>query len=184
MNSTGLHPLAEVYLDRLESAARVLPRQERAELTTELRSHLDAGLPDGATDAQVRNLLDDLGAPESIVAAARDESADAPAGDPVDRTGTGSARPPSPWGAAEVVAVLGLTLGAFIVPIVGPLVGICFAWGSPRWTRREKYVATALALLPLIALALGAATFVAGSAGSGGSVPVNPVPASTQGGAR
>ncbi len=70
---TTTHPLAEDYLRRLNHIARVLPRHERDELVAEIRNHLDSGLPPDATDADVRNLLDQLGPPNDIVAAARPE---------------------------------------------------------------------------------------------------------------
>lgn len=151
MNSTRLNPLAEDYLRRLEAAARDLPSQDREDRIMELRGHLEAGLADGASDADVRNLLSDLGSPEEIVAAAALES---DVGPPSQRPARAFAQPASPWGAFEVIAVLGLLLGSFIVPIVGPVVGLAFAWASPRWTRKEKTVATVLTLLPLIALVL------------------------------
>ena len=69
--TTTTHRLIDEYLQRLERAARVLPRRDREELLAEIRSHLDAGLPPQATEADIRNLLDDLGPPDSIVAAAR-----------------------------------------------------------------------------------------------------------------
>ena len=68
----------------------------------------------------------------------------------------------------EVLAVLGLTVGAFVIPIAGPIIGICLAWGSSRWTKREKIVATVLTFLPLIVLVLGALAVISG--GPGGSV--------------
>lgn len=176
MNRTRLHPLAEDYLGRLETLAQALPPRDRHELLTELRGHIHVGLPDGATDADVRNLLDDLGAPEDIVAAANVDSG--VAGPP------GATRPggvTQRWGVVEVIAVLALTAGAFIVPVVGPLVGICFAWASPRWTRREKAVATILALLPLVALSLGAVASMSAGADPRTAAPATSVPVSVQG---
>jgi len=173
MNSTRLNPLAEDYLSRLEAAARELPSHEREDLVMELRGHLEAGLADDASDADVRNLLNDLGSPEQIVAAAALESNAAPPSPlPMDNRGV-FAQPASPWGVFEVIAVLGLTVGTFIVPIIGPVVGLAFAWASPRWTRREKAVATVLTFLPVIALALGGALMV--SRGPSTPVPVAPL---------
>ena len=40
MTTTTLPPLAADYLDRLERAARKLPRTERRELVEEIRAHL------------------------------------------------------------------------------------------------------------------------------------------------
>ena len=164
MNTT-LPPLAEDYLARLDRAAQVLPSQDRDELLAELRSHLQTGLAPGATDADVLNLLHELGSPEDIVAAAQPDG-------PSPRAG--ASRPAGPWGAVEVVAVLGLTVGAFVLPVVGPLAGIVLVWMSARWTRREKGIATVLTALPVLTLALGAAMLIA----VGGSAePSNPVPA-------
>ena len=170
MNTTRLHPMAEDYLDRLEAAARVLPDQDRDELVSELRAHLTAGLSEAASDADVRNMLDELGPPADIVAAATPEGEP---GTPLPHpSGTGaSGPPPSPWGTLEILAVLSLILGTFVVPIVAPIVGLLLAWTSARWTRHEKLVASVVTLLPLAILALGAAIFTA-------SGPSRPVPAS------
>jgi uncharacterized membrane protein len=162
MNTT-LHPLAEEYLLRLDHASQALPPQDRAELMAELRSHLETGLPPGATDADVRNLLHELGSPEDIVAAAQPEPSSPPAS-------PGAA---SRWGTLEVIAVLALTVGTFILPVVGPLVGIVLVWVSTRWTRREKGIATGLTALPLVGLVLGASMVIAVS---GDEQPGHPVP--------
>jgi hypothetical protein len=156
MNTT-LHPLAEDYLRRLEHASWSLPGPERTELLAEIRGHLEAGLTPASTDADVRNLLDELGAPEDIVAAAQAS----PDGSPLTgMAGPAPQMPVSPWGAVEIIAVLALTLGTFVVPIIGPIVGIILVWGSTRWTHREKTVATILTVLPVIVLALGAIALV------------------------
>lgn len=150
MLTTPLHPLAEDYLQRLRLAAEGLPRSDRDELVTELRSHLETGLPPDASEADVRNFLENLGAPEEIAAAAREETAPPDPGDPAPVTA-------GPWGTLEVLAVLGLTVGVFLLPVVGPIAGIGLAWASVRWTRREKVVATALTVLPLLGLVLAGA---------------------------
>ena len=180
MNRTRLHPLAEDYLGRLETLAQALPPTDRHELLTELRGHLHAGLSDGATDADVRNLLDDLGSPEDIVAAATVEPHTAAAVSPV-ATRPGGIPLTQRWGVVEVIAVLALTAGAFIVPVVGPLAGICFAWASARWTRREKVVATVLTLLPLVVLSLGAVASMSAGAEPRPAAPVTSAPSPVQG---
>ncbi len=164
--TTTLHPLAEEYLERLERAASALPAPDRHELLTEIRGHLHAGLPEPAGDADVRNLLQELGRPEDIVAAARSES------EPLAGPGPAVTRPPaatgsdSPWGVVEILAVLGLTVGMFLVPVVGPVVGIVLVWVSARWTRKEKWVATALTTLPVLAVVLAAGMFVVSGSSS------------------
>ena len=152
--NTILHPLAEDYLRRLEQGAWSLPPGDRAELLAEIRGHLQAGLSAESTDADVRNLLDELGPPEAIVAAAQapPEGAQTAAGIPHQAPPAAQ----SPWGAMEILAVLGLTVGTFVLPIIGPIVGLVLAWASERWSSREKWVATALTVLPVIVLAIGA----------------------------
>ena len=169
MNTT-LHPLAEGYLRRLDQAAWSLPGPDRAELLAEIRAHLEAGLTPGSTDADVRNLLDELGPPEDIVAAAQ-ASPEGPHATGIPRHAPLAAQ--SPWGAMEILAVVGLTVGTFLLPIIGPVVGLVLAWASERWTSREKWVATFLTVLPVIILAFGAVGLVAvRSDGSNQPVPV------------
>jgi hypothetical protein len=169
-----MHPLAEEYLGRLDRAAGALPPADRDELLTEIRGHLRAGLADASGDADVRNLLESLGRPEDIVAAARSESAGPPVADQPawQPPSTGSPPPASPWGTVEILAVLGLTVGTFLLPVAGPAVGIVLVWVSARWTRREKTVATMLTVLPVLVITLGLAMFMT----TGSSSDQNPVP--------
>jgi hypothetical protein len=118
---TTTHPLAEDYLRRLNHIARVLPRHERDELVAEIRNHLDSGLPPDATDADVRNLLDQLGPPNDIVAAARPE------------------HPPMRRGPREVFALILLVTG--FPPILGWLAGVGLLLWSPLWSTRQKLLA-------------------------------------------
>ena len=115
---TITHPLADEYLRRLEHDARVLPRHEREDLVTEIRNHLNAGLSPDATEADVRNLLEALGPPADIVAAARPE------------------RPPVRRGAREVFALILLVTG--LPPILGWFAGVGLLLWSPLWTVRQK----------------------------------------------
>jgi hypothetical protein len=60
----------------------------------------------------------------------------------------------SRWGALEIAAVLLLSVGSFVLPVVGPVAGLVCAWLSPAWTTSEKWVATAIcSLLVLVPLA-------------------------------
>jgi hypothetical protein len=65
-------------------------------------------------------------------------------------------RTTSPWGGLEIAAVVLLAAGAFVLPGIGPVVGLVLAWSSTAWTTREKWVATAIAagglLIPLVLL--------------------------------
>jgi hypothetical protein len=119
MTTTSTHPLVADYFRRLERAARVLPRHQRDELLAEIGDHLDAGITTDATEAEVRNLLDDLGSPEAIVAAAR------PDGPSVER------------GPREVAALIMLVTGLPIF-FFGWVIGVALLLWSPLWTARQK----------------------------------------------
>jgi hypothetical protein len=113
-----IHPLIGDYLRSLDSAARALQRREREELVGEIRDHIDAALPESPTEADIRNVLDQLGRPADIVAAAR------PGTRPVRR------------GAREVFALLLLVSG--IPPIIGWVIGLGLLLWSPLWSARQK----------------------------------------------
>ncbi len=116
---TVTHPLVADYLHRLERAAAALPRSEREELVAEIRSHLDTGLAPDATEADVRNLLDDLGTPDEIVAVA------APTPSATVKRG-----------AREAFAVVLLLTG--LPPFIGWVIGVGLLLWSPLWTARQK----------------------------------------------
>jgi hypothetical protein len=61
----------------------------------------------------------------------------------------------SRWGGLEIAAVLLLSVGGFLVPIIGPVAGLICAWASDAWTTSEKWVATAIASCMLIVPLLG-----------------------------
>jgi hypothetical protein len=115
---TTTHPLADDYLRRLDRAARALPRREREDLVADIRAHLDAGLVPGAAEADVRNLLDELGPPEDVVAAASPN------------------RSTARRGAREVFALVLLVSG--FPPVLGWLIGVGLLLWSPLWTARQK----------------------------------------------
>lgn len=118
---TTTSQLTDDYLRRLTAAAQVLPRAERDELVAEIREHLALGVSSDATESDVRNLLDELGAPEDIVAAAR---------------GPQPAARPAKRGIREVLAVVLLVTG--FPPIIGWLAGVVLLLSSPLWTGRQK----------------------------------------------
>lgn len=111
-------PLIDDYIRRLHRAARALPRDQGEELVAEIRDHLAAALPPNASEAEVRNVLDGLGSPEAIVAAAEPD------------------RPATRRGAREVFALLLLVTG--FPPIIGWLVGAGLLLSSPLWSARQK----------------------------------------------
>ena len=138
------------YIHHLEALAERLPPDRRTELVGEVREHIEialaeAGSADGAT---VRTVLDRLGPPEEIVAAgaaadASTEHAATGAPEPTARR----ARPVS----VETRALLLLTIGALVLPFVGPVLGLWVASESARWTLTQKRTAALIAavLLPL-----------------------------------
>ena len=75
-------PLVDDYLRRLGAAASRLPADQREELVSEIKDHLQEALrqtPAG-DQAAVRNVLERLGSPEEIAAAAADPTPGQPAG--------------------------------------------------------------------------------------------------------
>jgi hypothetical protein len=59
-------------------------------------------------------------------------------------------------GALEVAALLLITVGAFALPIIGPIVGILLVWASRVFTRGQKLILTAVVgvvfVLPIVGL--------------------------------
>ena len=141
MERTVVDPLVEDYLRRLDAAAYPLGEDRRSELLGGIREHIEAAVESGEVydEASLRALLDRLGDPEEIVAAARDD--DGPAGTPYPlRTPPGVAYRRAGIG-LEITAALFLTVGSVLF-VVGWLVGVVLAWSSRRWTLGEKLVAT------------------------------------------
>jgi uncharacterized membrane protein len=146
MKMTTVDDLVADYLGRLARASAGIPEAERTELMEQISEHISAtraearaqGAPDGP--AMVRTVLERLGSPEEVAAAA-------------------GARPDDPTGDAgatkgftrENVAVV-LLIAGWVVAGLGWLVGSVLAWTSPRWTTRDKIVATVLPAPILIAL--------------------------------
>jgi hypothetical protein len=120
--NTTVHPLVDGYLRSLDGAAKVLPRHERDEIVGAIRAHLDEALSPSATEADVRNVLDSLGTPWDIVAAAGGEQTT------VRR------------GAREIFALILLVTGGLPVPVIGWFVGLGLLISSPLWTARQKWL--------------------------------------------
>lgn len=135
--------LVEDYLARLRHASADLPDGPRHELVDQITDHLAETTGDGADVATVRSVLDDLGSPEEIAAAARAES------------GTRAVDPGRTSGQTlyDVGAVLVLLLGGFVVPVLGWVAGVVMLWVGPRWTATQKWVGTLL--WPVAVLAAG-----------------------------
>ena len=146
--------LVSDYLGRLEAASGRLAAGRRVELVDEVREHIATALAEAGhrDDLTVRNILDRLGPPEEIVAAEAEPNA-APPTPPTGRSAAGSS-----WGAIEIIALLLLTVGAVLLPFIGPLLALVFVWLSTQWTRNSKVVATAIVLtlswVPILMLSL------------------------------
>jgi len=142
---TSTDELVSDYLRSLERESAALPALDREELLDQIRSHIEAARSDprAAEAAYLREVLEDLGTPAEIVAAARVESG-LPAFDaPARNRGTGRER----------LAVWLLAIGWLLIGI-GWLVGLALAWTSNRWDTREKIGATFLAGPMVLALLL------------------------------
>jgi hypothetical protein len=130
--------LVAEYLARLERAAAVLPPHRRAELLEEIAEHIAtarAAEPAG-DEAGVRTILDRLGEPEVIVAAAQEDLTPAWGAGP-----SWPAAPPPRGTGLELAAVLMLTAGSLFL-VIGWLVGVGLLWASSLWRVREKLLGT------------------------------------------
>jgi hypothetical protein len=158
--------LVRDYLGRLEAAAWPLSGDRRGELVNEVREHIESALAEAGRRDEVtaRNVLERLGAPEEIVAAEAD------AGGPMRWTpppAVAVERRPQ-WGPLEIGAILFLTVGAILLPIVGPIIGLVLVWMSGEWTTRQKTVATLIAVVLLFLPILLLLGVNAGSGSFGG----------------
>ncbi len=149
--------LVRDYLTRLEATAHRLPVDRRVELLAEVREHIELALKQAGSrdEATIRTILDRLGSPETIVAA--EEGGDY--GNVANSTAPATPPPTQPgsrWGLLETIAVLLVTVGAVLLPILGPLVGIVLIIVSNRATWRTKFIVstTGIALTCLILLVI------------------------------
>lgn len=122
--------LIEDYLERLRQATAMLPSQTRNELLLDIAEHLRAGMHERPrTVVEVRNLLDDLGTPEQIAAAA------------VDQQTAPSEPAVAPGGMQPVISLLLSITAVSLTWIVWP-VGVLCLWLSDTWTIRQKWLGT------------------------------------------
>lgn len=147
--------LAQAYLGRLEAAASALAVDRRAELVVEVREHIAAAVAEAgrSDESTIRNILERLGPPEEIVAAERLSDSGASPGSASPSASPSEAR--TPWGPVEIIALLLLTVGALVLPLVGPIVGLVLVWLSTRWTNRQKSIVTAIVVVLLVVPVLG-----------------------------
>jgi len=153
------HRLVDDYLSSLDEAAKRLPRRDRDELVDQIRTHLDEAISEHSTEAEVRNILDALGDPNDIVAAA------------------GPERSPVRRGPREVFALFLLVTG--FPPFIGWLVGLGLLIWSPLWTARQKWLGALVWPGGLLGLLFWAAVPV-----FSGAACVSGVPFDSSGGSR
>jgi uncharacterized membrane protein len=140
MTTMRRDPLVDDYLRRLEAAAADLPRERRKELVAEIEEHVDAALAEAGDDeTAVRNVLERLGSPEEIAAAA----------------GVAPER-----GHLETAALIVLSV-SFVLPGVGYLIGAGLVLASKAWNGREKTIGL---LIPPLVVVVGALVVLGGAA--------------------
>jgi uncharacterized integral membrane protein len=129
------------YRLRLEEELNGLPRARREEIIAEVDAHIrDARTADAAeTDADLLNLLDRLGDPGVIGTEARERF---------------DVAEPASAGGREVIALLLLVVGPFIVPVVTWVLGAMLVWSSVAWSAREKRNSLAWSLIVIVGLAI------------------------------
>jgi len=179
MTNSTTDRLVDDYLTRLADAAVGLPPDRRSELVSEIREHITASLSGGTgtDESSVRTMLDRLGEPDDIVAAAMDID---PPGHPVypqdpprRQQGIG----------LEVGAIIMLTAGS-LIPVIGWLVGVILLWSSGLWRRSEKVLATLIfpgGLGGILLWGVAFATFMASQTCVAAGGPIQASPSGTGG---
>jgi uncharacterized membrane protein len=146
------------YLGRLVQAARQLPPDRRSELIDEIADHIDqARAVSEASGPGLRDLLQRLGEPEAIAAAASDSAGDFPGTltQPAAASKPSAVRGPRQrW--VDLAAVL-LALGSvllspisFVLALLGWAVGVVMLLLSPRWPKRAKVLGAVTGTLALL----------------------------------
>jgi uncharacterized membrane protein len=153
------------YLDDLRNATRDLPRERRRELVAEIEDHITEALLPTSSEADARQVLDRLGAPEEIAAVEQERlGMDAPGGGTMERL------------------TIALLLIGFIATPIGWLVGVVMLWTSQAWTVRDKLIGTLVVPggLGLAFVALALPLSVTGQTCTGGSLEPPSSPPRTQ----
>lgn len=152
------------YRLRLVEELSGLPRARREEIIAEVDAHIrDARTAHAAeTDADLLNLLDRLGDPSVIGTEARERF---------------DVAEPASAGAREVIALLLLVVGPFIVPVVTWVLGAILVWSSGAWSMREKRNSLAWSLIVIVGLTI-IGIVIANVSSIGTTVGVSILPAS------
>ena len=141
--STSSH--ADEYVRQLHIVLAGMDEPQRTELTEMITAKLDAARSAEKPDHEVQRVIRLLGAPVRVARAAGYE--------PPRALHADNYQPAGP-GAAEWVALVGLSIGSYVVPLVGWVLGAIVLWNSRRWTTSEKLYASALTVLePILIVA-------------------------------
>ena len=129
MTTTARHPLVEDYLRSLRHEAARLPESQAGELVADIDEHLEVALPEGATEAEVRNVLERLGTPAELVDAA---------GPPPPAPGSRSFA--SPTGA--IICLLAAEILCVLLPVSVPvwILGLVMMARAQVWDERQKWL--------------------------------------------
>jgi hypothetical protein len=146
-------PLVSEYLGRLETAAAELDPGRRAELVADLRDHIWQSLApyEDPDEADVQTVLARIGTPDEIVAA---EGVVVPPVPGAVMAAPEAGSPPTRHPlSVEARALLLLTVGAVVLPFLGPVLAFWYVAASDRWTLTQKRTA---ALIVVVLLAMPA----------------------------
>jgi uncharacterized membrane protein len=129
MMTTPIDPRVESYLRQLDFALSPLPWEQRNEIFTDISEHIERELAStGGDPAAVEDVLRRVGDPHAIA-----QEAGAPAAPmPPPRQGRG----------LEIAAVILISAGSFLIPVLGWIVGVVLLWVSRRFTRADKLIGT------------------------------------------
>jgi len=141
--------LVSEYLGRLEAAAAGLKPERRAELVADLRDHIWQSLAgeDEPEEADVRAVLDRMGTPAEIVAA---EGVVLPVPPPHALEALPKLAARTRGLSVEARALLLLTVGAVVLPFLGPVLAFWYVSASNRWTLAQKRTAALIVLVLLV----------------------------------
>jgi uncharacterized membrane protein len=123
------------YLRRLDVALSSMPAARREQLLEEIAQHVAEGRRELSEEspAALLQLLDRIGRPEDIAAAALEENQEqrVPSSYPESRGGD----------MFEVFTLCLLLFGGFLF-VIGWLVGVALLWSSSAWRIRDKILST------------------------------------------
>ncbi|MFE8949866.1 HAAS signaling domain-containing protein [Streptomyces sp. NPDC007856] len=136
------HPLVKSYLAAVARETAGLSPERRNELLADLEEHIAVALAEESAsgDDAVRTVLTRLGDPRTIAATALGDEP------PARQTGRGRTR-----ALLVLLAATGpLTLFAPLLGVSALIGAIWWLWTAPQWRSRDRAIATAAALVPLL----------------------------------